>query len=130
MLAYTVRGPDRLGNGVYVMTLDSGDQQTLDAAAADYEQLAWSEKGTTLPPFAATSPGAGPRENSLLAWTNVGTPGMKPSVLEPAKAPGFPQGMVISEFTAPRWSNDGARILVHEGAGGRETGNQRASGQR
>lgn len=113
LLAYTVRGPDRLGNGVYVMTLDSGDQQTLDAAAADYEQLAWSEKGTHLAVLRGDKPrGKAQRENSLLAWTNVGTPGMKPSVLEPAKAPGFPQGMVISEFTAPRWSNDGARILV------------------
>ena len=32
LMAYTVRGDQRLGNGVYLMTLASGDQKTLDAA--------------------------------------------------------------------------------------------------
>ena len=39
LMAYTVRGQQRLGNGVYVMTLASGEQKMLDAAAADYDQL-------------------------------------------------------------------------------------------
>ena len=54
-MAYTVRGQGRLGNGVYVMTLATGEQRTLDAAAADYDQLAWSSRGSaTSPCFAAT----------------------------------------------------------------------------
>ena len=113
LLAYTVRGQQRLGNGVYVMTLGSGEQKMLDTAAADYDQLTWSAKGTHL----AVLRGDKARDrlqkdNVLLAWTNAGTPTARAITIDPAKASSFPAGMVISEFTAPRWSNDGARLLV------------------
>ena len=45
LMAYTVRGQQRLGNGVYVMTLATGEQRMLDAATADYDQLTWSAEG-------------------------------------------------------------------------------------
>ena len=31
---------------------------------------------------------------------------------DPSKDASFPKGMVLSEFTAPRWSKDGSRIFV------------------
>ena len=75
IMAYTVRGQSRLGNGVYLMTLGSGEQKMLDTAAADYDQLTWSDKGTNL----AVLRGDKARDrlqkdNVLLAWTNAGTP--------------------------------------------------------
>jgi dipeptidyl aminopeptidase/acylaminoacyl peptidase len=113
LMAYTVRGQSRLGNGVYLMTLASGEQRMLDTASADYDQLAWSGKGTHL----AVLRGDKARDrlqkdNILLAWTNAGTSTAKLVTIDPAKAGSFPAGMVISEFTAPRWSGDGARILI------------------
>ncbi|HXT71568.1 MAG TPA: prolyl oligopeptidase family serine peptidase [Vicinamibacterales bacterium] len=113
LMAYTVRGQSRLGNGVYVMTLGSGETKMLDTAAADYDQLAWSDKGTNL----AVLRGDKARDrlqkdNVLLAWTNAGSPNARMTTVDPAKSSSFPAGMVISEFTAPRWSSDGARILV------------------
>ena len=47
-MAYTVRGQGRLGNGVYTMTMKTGEQTMLDGAVADYDQLTWSRKGTNL----------------------------------------------------------------------------------
>ena len=113
LMAFTVRGQQRLGNGVYLMTLASGEQKTLDSAAADYDQVAWSEKGTNLAALRGEKPrGKTQRENVILTWRNVGTPQAQAATFDPAKAKAFPEGMVVSEFTAPRWSDDGARVLV------------------
>jgi hypothetical protein len=113
LLAYTVRGQGRLGNGVYVMTLASGEQQTLDSATADYEQLSWSTEGAHLAVLRGDKArDKAQRDNVLLTWRNVGTPQMKAATFEPAKTSGFPADMVVSEFMAPRWSEDGERLLV------------------
>lgn|SRR5688500_13467411 len=109
-LAYTVRGQQRLGNGVYVMTLATGEQRTLDSATADYDQLAWSEKGSNLAVLRGDKArGKTLRDNVLLTWRGVGTPQMQAATFDPAKASSFPKDMVVSEFTAPRWSTDGAQ---------------------
>ena len=113
LMAYTVRGQGRLGNGVYVMTVTSGEQKMLDTAAADYDQLVWSGEGANLAVLRGDKArDKALRDNVLLAWTNVGTPTARLVTIDPAKAAGFPAGMVISEYAAPRWSNDGARLLV------------------
>jgi dipeptidyl aminopeptidase/acylaminoacyl peptidase len=112
-MAYTVRGQGRLGNGVYVMTLATGEGRTLDTAAADYDQLAWSAEGTNLAVLRGDKPrGKALRENVILTWRGVGTPQMKAGVFDPAKASSYPAGMVVSEFSALRWSSDGNRLLV------------------
>ncbi len=113
LLAYTVRGQERLGNGVYVMTLTSGSAEMLDSAAADYDQLSWSEEGTHL----AVLRGEKAREkaqkdNVVLAWTNVGTPETRKMTFEPAAMTGLPDGMVVSEFASIRWNNEGTRLLL------------------
>jgi dipeptidyl aminopeptidase/acylaminoacyl peptidase len=112
-MAYTVRGQEHLGNGIYVITLATGEQRTLDATAAVYDQLAWSSEGTNLAVLRGDKPrGKAQRENVVLAWRNVGTQQMQATTLDPSKIPAFPSGMVVSEFAAPRWSDDGARLLV------------------
>ncbi len=59
-MAYTVRGQQRLGNGVYLMTLATGEQRTLDSATADYDQLAWSAEGSNLAVLRVTRPATQP----------------------------------------------------------------------
>ena len=54
------------------------------------------------------------KDNVLLAWTqrrHADAHGNRSRSIRP-RSPSFPAGMVISEFTAPRWSTDGARLLV------------------
>ena len=114
LMAYTVRGQGRLGNGVYTMTMKTGEQTMLDGAVADYAQLTWSRKGSNLLVLRGDKArDKSQKDNVLLAWTNVATPAaMKSTTIDPAKVASFPAGMVISEYTAPRWSTDGTRILA------------------
>ena len=112
-LAYTVRGQQRLGNGVYVMTLAGGEQRMLDAMAADYDQLTWSEDGNHLAVLRGDKQRTqAQKDNIVLAWRNVGTAQQQQVTFDPAKAPAFPAGMVISEFSTVRFSKDGSRLLV------------------
>ena len=93
-MAYTVRGQQRLGNGVYVMTLATGEQRTLDSSAADYDQVAWSEEGANLAALRGDKPkGKAQRENVVLTWRNVrhGTDAGR-ITFDPAKAAVLPGG--------------------------------------
>jgi dipeptidyl aminopeptidase/acylaminoacyl peptidase len=113
LLAYTVRGQERLGNGIYVLTMASGEQTMLDVAAADYDQLAWSEEGVNLAVLRGDKArDRFQKDNVLLAWTGVGTPSARQVTIDPKTADGFPAGMVVSEFASLRWSDDGARLLL------------------
>jgi dipeptidyl aminopeptidase/acylaminoacyl peptidase len=113
LMAYTVRGQERLGNGVYVMTIASGETRMLDGAAADYDQLSWSGEGTHLAVLRGNKArDRAQRDNVVLAWTNVGSPGSRAATFDPASLTGFPQGMVVSEFASLRWNDAGTRILL------------------
>jgi len=48
MLAYTVDAADRVGNGVYVVDLATSQSKVLSSAQADYDQLSWGDKNTSL----------------------------------------------------------------------------------
>ena len=113
LMAYSVRGQQKLGNGVYVVTLANGEQRTLDATAADYDQLAWSAKGTNLAVLRGDKArDKSQRDNVVLTWRNVGSAEITAGTFDPAKATAFPAGMVVSEYTAPRWSTDGEGLLL------------------
>ena len=113
LLAYTVDASSRLGNGVYLLNLGTGEMRALDGAAKDYDGLTWAADSTRLAVLRGEKPeGKVEKENALLAWTDAGA--AQPQVVEwdPAKDAAFPQGFVLSEYTAPRWTKDGARVFV------------------
>jgi len=113
LLAYTLEVPERLGNGVYLLDPASGESRALNTAQADYDQLTWSPTGNNLAVLRGDKPrGMKQKENILLAWQGVSTAESKSITYDPAKDASFPKGMVLSEFTAPRWSKDGSRVLV------------------
>jgi hypothetical protein len=117
--AFTIDATDRLGNGIYLIDLTSGETKPLNSAAADYDQLAWSDEGSHLAVLRGDKPrGKKQKETALLAWTDLGTPKMKPIEFDPTKDSAFAKSavggatMVLSEFTAPRFSRDGSKIFV------------------
>ena len=111
LLAYTVDAAERLGNGIYLLDPATGDTRQLDAASADYDQLTWSSEGTQLAVFRGDKPkDMKQKANALLTWSALGTGNVKTIVFDPAKAAWFPKDMVVSEYTAPRFSKDGARV--------------------
>ena len=116
-LAYTVAAADRLGNGLYLVDLATGETHVISSAALDYDQLVWSDTGSNLAVLRGDkSDKRTQRDNALLAWTDVGTPRMREivfdSAAQAAQGSGMPTGMVISEFSQPRFTRDGARLFV------------------
>ncbi|HET7631772.1 MAG TPA: prolyl oligopeptidase family serine peptidase [Gemmatimonadaceae bacterium] len=111
-LAYTVDAADNLGNGVYLMDLGSGTVRTLDAHSEEYDGLAWRDSSADLVALRGeTASGQELRANTLLVWTGV--EGAKsPLVWDPTQDATFPAGYVLSEYSAPQWSRDGARVFV------------------
>ncbi len=113
MLAYTVDAADRMGNGVYLLNPVTGQTRQLDAVSADYDQLVWGSGGSALAVLRGdTVKDMKQKRNVLLTWSGLGTSNVKDVRLDPSTAQAFPSGMVLSEFTAPRFSKDGARVFV------------------
>ncbi|HEX7123940.1 MAG TPA: prolyl oligopeptidase family serine peptidase, partial [Gemmatimonadaceae bacterium] len=112
-LAYTVDARDRLGNGVYLIDLSTGLTRALNSADAEYDQLAWSDEGTSVAVLRGQKqPSKRQRDNVVLAWMRLGRPDSASFEYDPARDPGFPAGMVVSEFASLRWTDDGARIFL------------------
>lgn len=112
LLAYTVDAAERLGNGVYLLDLTSNELRTLATANADFDQLAWSDKGTNLAVLRGDKKTTNKqKDNTLLVFTGAATAQQKLTEYDPTKLNGFPSGMVVSEFTAPRFTRDASRIV-------------------
>lgn len=109
-LAYSVDAAGKLGNGVYVTDLSTGQIHTLDSDADEYDALTWKDDSTSLLVLRGDKPsGKELKENTLLVWTNLTAPKLE---WELSKDPSAPKGFVLSEFTAPRWSKDGSKVFV------------------
>jgi len=113
LFAYTVDATNRLGNGIYLIDLASGQTRTLASAALDFDGLAWSDKGTSLAVLRGDKAKTNKqKDNVLLVWSDPGAPNARMVEYDPAKDTAFPKGMVVSEFATPRWSNDGSRVFI------------------
>src|SRR5512146_2805188 len=113
MLAYTVDAADRIGNGVYVIDLATSQSKVLSSAAADYDLLSWSDKGSALAVLRGDKKKENvQRDNALLVWRDVSTP--KPASIEydPSADAAFPKTLVVSELAPLRWTRDGSRVYV------------------
>ena len=113
LLAYTVDAADHLGNGIYLVDLANGFTRPLDAMAEEFDGLAWSDTGADLAVLRGTKlKGMKQNDNVLLAWTGLSAQGGNETTYDPSKASDFPKGFVLSQFAAPRWSDDGSRVFV------------------
>jgi dipeptidyl aminopeptidase/acylaminoacyl peptidase len=116
-LAYVVDADGKAGNGLYLMELAGGRILPLSTGDFLYQGMAWNEGGTALAVLRGTKPeGMEQRENVLVAFRDVvastGPGAATPVLFDPAAAADFPEGVVVSEFFTPQWSEDGARVFV------------------
>ena len=112
-IAYTVDAADKLGNGIYLLDVRTGDTRALSTAQADYDQMTWSDAGANLAVYrGAKRREMKQRDNALLAWISAGSANAKAVEYDPPKEAGFPKDFVISEYTAPRWSKDGSMLFI------------------
>lgn len=111
-LAYLVDAQGKAGNGAYLLELATNRITPLDTDQRTYSQLVWHEKGNGLALLKGEVPdGKTQRDNVLLVLRDLGRPSGLLS-LDPAAAPGFPEGFVLSELGGLRWSKDGTRIFL------------------
>jgi dipeptidyl aminopeptidase/acylaminoacyl peptidase len=113
LLAFTVDAPEKLGNGLFVLDPTTGATHTLAADAADFDGLTWHANGTAIAVLRGTKAATQKhRVNTLHAWTGVTASSARAVVFDPATVSNFPKDFVVSEYSAPRWSTDGARLFI------------------
>ncbi len=103
LVAYSVDAPDSLANGVYLYDFEKGTNKPLTTGQYVFDNFSWRARSTDLVALRGEKKkGFAQRENALLVFRNAGAPitytlGKKDTV--------------ISEFSPPRWSRDGARVF-------------------
>ena len=117
MLAYSVDGPVRDGNGLFASDLPTGRTLPLDNDAKTYNRLTWNDEGTSVAILKGTeTPRMRERANVVLIVGNVKAGFDNPSaltstVLDAATAANFPKGFVISDRAPLSWSDDNNRVF-------------------
>lgn len=121
-LAYLVDASDRTGNGIYLRNLENGSLTALDSDSSLYTGLAWdgddaprdewNTKGRKLAVLKGHEVDSLEfRVNKLLAFENLGGQ-VEKTVLDPSARDDFPEGLVISEFRTPSWSENGSFLIL------------------
>ncbi len=82
-------------------------------AAADYDQLTWSPKGTGLAVLRGDKKKENTlRDNVLVVWPSVAGAAPRAVEYDPSKDAAFPKDYVVSEYAPLRWTRDGSRIYT------------------
>ncbi len=112
IMAYTVDTADKDGNGLYIIYLETGRRRPLDNGKADYAQMTWDEEGTALAVLKGKEKeGFEEKENVLLAFTDLADGEFTRHEFDPAEAPTFSEGMVVSEKGTLSWNKDATRVF-------------------
>lgn len=113
LLALTVRTEGGAGNGVHLYDARSGTIRVLDSSESIYRALAWRKDADDLAVLRARAEdGFRDTTHVVLAWSRAGSDKPTRRELDPAAAPGFPDGMRVAEHATPRWSRDGATLFI------------------
>ncbi len=108
-LVYTVDAAGQLGNGVYVNNLATGEMRALDNAAKEYDALSVRDDSKAILVLRGEKPaGKELKENTLVIWTDPANAKIEWDLSKDSSAP---NGFVVSEFSAPRWSKDGSKVF-------------------
>lgn len=118
LLAYSVDAPTKDANGVFVLDTHSGRTTPLDNDAKVYSRVTWNDEGTALAVLKGVDVDKmRERDNVLMAFPDVAAAigkddiDVKPVVLDPKKADGFPKNWIISDRAPLDWSDDCKRVF-------------------
>ena len=104
-LATVVDAADKIGNGVQLRNMLTGNVSVLDHDAANYERLAWTEKGDALIALKGKEDRAYiDRMFSIVGFTGFAGGDIKKSEFDPTKESSFPKGLTISGNRPPTWT--------------------------
>ena len=104
-LATVIDATDKIGNGVQLRNMTAGTVSSLDTDAANYERLAWTQKGDGLTVLKGKEDRAYiDRMFSIVGFTGFGSGEPKKTVFDPSKDKSFPAGFAISGNRAATWN--------------------------
>ncbi len=113
--AFTVDGPDKDGNGLYLIDLNTSIVVPMDNDTLTYSRLTWDEEGSALAVLKGKpKKGYDHRENVLLAFTGIGVTDPVKTVFDPADEKtkkSFPKNYVISEKAGMAWTTGLDRVF-------------------
>ncbi len=139
-LAWTIDAEDKIGNGISVRDLKTGNVTPIDSGKATYEKAAWNEDGDAL----AVLKGVEDKAYEDKLYAVIGVSGLTDAaslasaasrkvIFDPATAKdaAFPAGMTISANRAPSWTDDRAALLfgIAE-ARKKDKGDEKAAGDK
>ncbi len=105
-LATIIDATDKIGNGVQLRNMTAGTVSALDTDAANYERLAWTQKGEGLTVLKGKEDRALiDRVFSIVGFTGFGSGEPKKTVFDPSKDKSFPAGFAISGNRAATWND-------------------------
>lgn len=115
LLALAISTDGRMGNGVQLHRLGTGQVIPLDSAEAAYRRIAWTEEGDALAVLRGTRDGALER-HVVLAFNELGAEDPNRVVFDPAEAEGFPADMTVSPDHDATWNEarDALVFRIHE----------------
>jgi dipeptidyl aminopeptidase/acylaminoacyl peptidase len=106
LMAAVIDAADRVGNGVQLRNMATGTVTSLDHDNANYERLAWTDKGEALSVLKGKEDRAlTDRRYSVLGFTGFDKGAPKTIEYDPAADERFPEGMTISGNRSPQWTD-------------------------
>jgi dipeptidyl aminopeptidase/acylaminoacyl peptidase len=113
-IAYAVSSTDAAKDGAFARHIADGTVRTLHAGRGHYKSLAFDEAGTQLTFLSDEAEYAQKISPYRLYYWKAGDAAA--TELVSASTPGLAKGTVVSEFAAPSFSKDGARLYLGTGA--------------
>jgi dipeptidyl aminopeptidase/acylaminoacyl peptidase len=114
-IAYAVSSADAAKDGAFARHTADGAVKTLHAGRGHYKSLAFDEAGAQLAFLSDEADYAQKVSPYRLYYWKVADTAAATEIASAATA-GVPRGMAVSEFAAPRFSKDGARLYLGTGA--------------
>ena len=109
-IAYAVSSTDAAKDGAFARRVDAAAVRTLHAGRGHYKSFAFDDSGTQLAFLSDEADYAKPvSPYRLYHWKAGDTSAIE---LVSATTPALPKGMVVSEYSAPQFSKDGARLYL------------------
>ena len=106
-LAAVIDAADKIGNGIQLRNMLTGTLTVLDHDTANYERLAWTEKGDGLIALKGKEDRAYiDRMFSIVGFTGFASGDVKKVEFEPSKDTTFPKGFAISGTRGATWTEN------------------------
>src|SRR5262249_7714250 len=114
-IAYAVSSKEAEKDGAFARHIPDGTVKALHTGRGHYKSLAFDEAGTELAFISDEADYAQKVSPYRLYYWKVSAAGGAATEVASASTSGMPKGMVVSEFAAPRFSKDGARVYFGTG---------------